>query len=88
MERMIRFFKIIDGEYITYIGTGSGGTEITEEEYNEILSAIHNKPPRTATTDYRLKTDLSWEEYEHEPDPEPDPTPEEALSILLGGAEL
>ena len=66
-------------------GTGNGGVEITEEEYNEILSVIHNKPPRTATTDYRLKTDLTWEECETDPDPDPDPTPEEILDILLGG---
>lgn len=82
------FFKIVDSEYITAIGKGNSGTEITEEEYNEILSAIQNKPPRTATTDYRLKTDLTWESYEIEPTPEPDPTPEEALSILLGGADI
>ena len=81
----MRFYKETDDDYILAIGTGSGGTEITESEYNEILSVIQNKPARTATTDYRLKTDLTWEEYEHEPDPEPEPDAEEALSILLGG---
>lgn len=81
----MRYYKnIIDG-YIINIGTGVGGTEITESEYNEILTIIKNKPARTATTDYRLKTDLTWEEYEHEPDPEPEPSAEEVLDILLGG---
>ena len=81
----MRFYKYIEENYILAIGTGNGGTEITESEYNEILTVIKNKPARTATVDYRLKTDLTWEEYEHEPDPEPEPDAEEALSILLGG---
>ena len=84
------WFKIIDNGYICGIGKGNTGTEITEEEYNTILSIIQTKPQSTATTDYRLKEDLTWEEYEVEPTPEPPdlPTAEEALSILLGGAEL
>ena len=82
------FYKITESDYITAIGKGDSGEEITKAEYNEILSVIRNKPPRTATTDYRLKTNLTWESYEIEPTPEPDPTPEEALSILLGGAEI
>ena len=84
----MRFFKIINNGYIEAIGKGNSGTEITKEEYTEILSVIQNKPPRTETKDYRLKTDLTWEEYDREPDPEPEPTAEEALSILLGGAEI
>ena len=55
------------------ISTGGGGTEITGQEHAEIMSVIKNKPPRTATTDYRLKPDLTWEEYERsEPEPEPE----------------
>lgn len=81
----MRFFKYINDDYLLGIGTGNGGTEIAETEYNEILAVIRNKPARTETVDYRLKTDLTWEEYEHEPDPEPEPTAEEALDILLGG---
>lgn len=61
---------------------------VTEDEYNEILIAFHNKPPRTETTDYRLREDLTWEEYPVDP---PDPDPEiddmELLDILMGGAE-
>ena len=81
----MRYYKQIDNNYILAIGTGCGGTEITESEYNEIMTVIQNKPSRTETLDYRLKTDLTWEGYEHEPDPEPEPTAYEALSILLGG---
>ena len=81
----MRFFKYTNDDYLLGIGTGNGGTEITETEYNDILAVIRNKPARTETVDYRLKTDLTWEEYEHEPDPEPELTAEEALDILLGG---
>ena len=59
----MRYYKTIDDGYITAIGTGGGGTEITESEYNEIMTVIQNKPPRTETTDYHLKTDLTWEAY-------------------------
>ena len=83
----MKYYKRIEGNYITAIGTNIGGTEITESEYDEIMSVIHNKPQDTETTGYRLKTDLTWEEYEKEPEPEPEPDAEEILDVLLGGAE-
>ena len=50
------------------------------------MTVIHNKPPATETIDYRLKTDLTWEQYEKEtPAEEEELTAEEALDILLGG---
>ena len=84
----MRYYKLIEDGYIIMIGTGGGGTEITEDEYNRIKAVIAAKPERTGTTDYRLKPDLTWEAYEREPEPEDDElSPEEALDILLGGAE-
>ena len=81
----MRYYKVIENGYITAIGTGGGGTEITEAEYNQILSVIQSKPPRTATTDYHLKEDLTWESYERIDPVEPEELdPEEALNILLG----
>lgn len=80
------FFKVVDGNYITAIGKGNSGTEITEAEYNEIISIIQTAPKAPDGKAYRLKTDLTWELYAVEPQPEPEPTAEEALSILLGGA--
>ena len=71
----MRYYKIVENGYISSIGTGGGGTEITETEYNEILSAIRNKPPRDGSIDYRLKADLTWEQYEREPEIHDD-TPE------------
>ena len=62
----VRYYKLnIDG-YLVSIGTGTGGTEITESEYNEILSVIHSAPSKDGYG-YRLKTDLTWEEYELPP---------------------
>lgn len=84
----MRYYKQIANEYILAIGTGNGYEEITEEEYNRILSVIHIKPARTETTDYRLKTDLTWEPYEVDPpDPNPDIDEAEAFGIIFGGAE-
>ena len=83
----MRFYKqILDG-YILTVGTGMGGTEITESEYNKIMTAIQNCPQEKDAIGYRLKTDLTWEQYEKEPEPEPEPDAEEILSILTGGAE-
>ena len=76
----MRYNKTIDSGYIISIGTGSGGTEITEQEYAEILAIIRNKPTAREGFDYRLKTDLTWEEYEL-PHVEPEPlTDEEAIT--------
>lgn len=82
----MRYYKNIDNGYITAIGTGGGGTEITEDEYTTIMSVIQGKPPRTETTDFYLKEDLTWEEYERiDPDPPEELDAEEAMSILIGG---
>ena len=84
----MRYYKLIENGYILGIGTGAGGTEITETEYAEIMTVIHNKPQDTETTGYRLKTDLTWESYAIEPpEPSEDVDDSEALEILLGGAE-
>lgn len=83
----MRYFKRTNSGYILSIGTGNGGTEITESEYSEIMSAIQNRPHETATTGYKLKEDLTWESYEKEPEPEPTEIDEtEAFNILIGGA--
>lgn len=84
---MRHYKQIVDG-YITAIGTGDGYDEITEADFSKIRDIIHNKPPRTETTDYRLREDLTWEEYPIDPpDPDPDIDDAELLDILMGGAE-
>lgn len=85
----MRYNKYISGDEIIAIGKGAGGVEITETEYNEIMSIIQNRPAAEGKG-YRLKTDLTWEEYDLPPEPEPSDEDElsdaEALNILLGGA--
>ena len=74
----MRYYKQVENGYIVAIGTGGGGTETTAAEYDDILTVIHNKPAGTETIDYRLKTDLTWEQYQVEP-PAPDYTPPDGL---------
>lgn len=84
----MNYFKQISDSYILAVGTGAGGTEITETEYNQILAVIHAKPPRTDTEDYHLREDLTWEAFAVEPLPEPELDDSEALEILLGGGAV
>ena len=86
---MTRYYKQTDGMYILTVGVGVGGIEISVDEYREILSVIQNRPI-AEDKGYRLKADLTWEEYDLPPVPEPPDNDEistdEALNILLGGA--
>lgn len=85
---MTRYYKQTDDVYILAIGTGYGGTEITEAEYNEIMAIIQNRPIAEGKG-YRLKADLTWEEYDLPPvvvSDDDELSAEEALDILLGGA--
>lgn len=87
----MKYYKQISDNYLTAISTGAGGTEIGEGEYNEILSVLRSRP-QSEGKGYRLKTDLTWEEYDLPPEPEPSDEDElsdaEALDILLGGATV
>lgn len=81
----MRFFKQLSEGYISSIGQGPGGQEITEAEYGETLAVIRVKPPGTNTTEYRLREDLTWEAYEVEPpedDPEEEVTAEEITAAI------
>lgn len=85
----MRYYKQLSGDYIITIGVGLDGIEIAADEYNEILSAIQNRP-QTEGKRYKLKTDLTWEEYDLPSTPEPSDEDElsdaEALNVILGGA--
>ena len=86
---MTRYYKQTDDVYILAVGVGVCGMEISAAEYSEILSNIQNRPIAEGKG-YRLKADLTWEEYDLPPVPEPSDDDEistdEALNILLGGA--
>lgn len=70
------YSKIIEDGYILAVGTGILGEEITESEYNDLLSIIHNRPTPPTGFDYKLKADtLTWELVEL---PEPSSEDDEA----------
>ena len=84
----MRYYKTISGSYISAIGTGAGGgEEITESEYNTIMSLIHDKPTPLEGYDYRLRADLIWQlgPVTALENTDPELTAEEALGIILGG---
>ena len=85
----MRYYKIITDGYLVAVGSGSGGTEITEAEYAELLNIIRSKPVATEGYDYRLKSNLTWELYELPPMPIEDEeiSDTEALNIITGGAQ-
>ena len=96
----MRYYKQLSGSHIIAIGTGSGGTEITEVEYNTLLSEIRekaafvNKLYNGEITIDEVPADWQ-EEIQRRVDEriaaegsaeEQDISAEEALDILLGGA--
>ena len=69
----MRYYKTIIDGYLVSVGTGTSGTEITESEYNDLLSIIHNRPTPSTGFDYKLKADtLEWELVELPPIEEDD----------------
>ena len=72
------FYKYINDNFIIGVGTGSGGEEITEQEYNSILDKINNRPEAPEGYSYRLTTSLEWELCEV---PKTEPTAEEIIEI-------
>ena len=84
----MRYYKIVNGDYLLAVGTGNGGEEITEAEYNDIVDIIRSSPTAPEGYGYRLKSDLTRELYELPVIAEetaPELTAEEALDIILGG---
>ena len=55
------FYKYIKDKYIIGVGTGAGGGEITEQEFNNILDKINNCPEAPEGYSYRLTTAMEWE---------------------------
>lgn len=60
----MKYVKQTQNGYIISIGINSYGEKITEAEYNEILAVIESKPTPREGYDYRLREDLTWEEFE------------------------
>ena len=96
----MRYYKRVYNDIVIAIGTGYGGTEITEAEYNALLSEIREKAAFVNKL-YGGEITISdvpedWqEEIQRRVDEriaaegtaeEQDIPAEEALDILLGGA--
>ena len=96
----MRYYKRVYNDIVIAIGTGYGGTEITEAEYNALLSEIREKAD---LVDKLYSGEITidavpadWqEEIQRRVDEriaaegtaeEQDISAEEALDILLGGA--
>ena len=86
----MRFYKNIADGYLESMSTGYGQIEITEAEYNSILSIIRSAPIAPDGYTYLLRADLEWELVENHPDSQPqddDIDNAEAFDIIFGGAE-
>ena len=88
---MIAFYKIVEDGFVTGVGTNGNDsvTEITEAQYLEILSVIHDRPTPPAGHTYLLRADnLDWELVEMQTAPI---TEDEALTRyaneLTGGSD-
>lgn len=82
----MRFTKIIVGGYILGLAVADKGIEITEQEYSELTDIFHAMPVKDGYA-YRLREDLTWEEYPVEPEPVDELTAADALAIILGGGD-
>ena len=60
----MRYFKNLVDSYVLAVGTGNGHTEITKEEYAQIVDVIKSRPTPSDGKDYRLTESLVWEEYD------------------------
>ena len=80
-------YKQIENNILIAIGEskviGENQTEITAEEYNNILSIIQNKPVDTETIIYKLHADtLEYVAYDRPEEPVIEPTDPEVDSII------
>lgn len=85
---MDRYYKQIKDGYIITVGIGSGGAEITQEEYNAIRFLIRSRPTAEEGYMYKLKADLTWEKVEapqKQEVPDREISDKAALDIILGG---
>ena len=80
-------YKQIEDNILIAIGEskalGENQTEITESEYNNILSVIQNKPEDTETIIYKLHADtLEYVAYDRPEEPVIEPTDPVVDSII------
>lgn len=67
MSRGMKYYKIVDGNYILAIARAmsSIGVEISREEYEKIRTVLKDKPFGDGIAVYRLRNDkLVWEQID------------------------
>ena len=83
------YYKRYENGYLVCVGYGYGGLEITEREYNELITLIRNMPVAPVGYEYRITEQGEYVLVEA-PIPEPDEneelTADEALAIITGGS--
>ena len=79
------YYIYSDDTYILGLSTNDSdiGGNCTAEEYAEVQNALRNAPTPQDGYGLRLRTDLTWEEYELPPEPEPEPSEEEDMRMAL-----
>ncbi len=86
---MTAFYKVVEDGFVTGFGTNGGDdvTGITETEYNALADMIADRPTAPEGYAYMIQDDpREWVLVELPPE-DPDLTADEAMEILLGGAE-
>lgn len=87
----MRYFKVVSNGYISQIGVGAGGQEISKAEYDSIGFA-NNLMPHAKGFYYRLREDLTWEEHKMPVvdvlEEEEEITDQEAYNIIIGRNDL
>ena len=63
MIELLKYYKVIENDYIAAIGINIEGVEIKKNEYDNLLNLIRNKPVTSEEYDYWLRTDLTWEKH-------------------------
>ena len=80
----MRYYMIVEGNYIVAVGTGDGYTEISKEVYDDLMYRIENRPVAPEGYKYRLRTDYEWELVEKVIEEE-ELSDDDLLNILLEG---
>lgn len=82
------YFMCTENGYVKSYGTAEKTVhiEITEAEYNTIVSAVNSKPIAQDGYAYVLRADtFEWELVELPPMPETEPTTDDIINTLFGG---